>query len=88
MSDENEVARCDGAILTSATALTAVGIVALFGASATTTVLALGIAYIPFYTRLVRGAVVSVRGRAYVDASRVLGSSGESTMSGRCSRTT
>lgn len=58
------------------TLLIAVGIVALFGASATTTVLALGIAYIPFYTRLVRGAVVSVRSRAYVDASRVLGAGG------------
>ena len=58
------------------TLLIAVGIVALFGASATTTMLALGIAYIPFYTRLVRGAVVSVRSRPYVDASRVLGARG------------
>ena len=58
------------------TLLIAVGVVALFGASATTTIIALGIAYIPFYTRLIRGAVVGVRSRAYVDASRVLGSSG------------
>ena len=58
------------------TLLVAIGIVALFGASATTTILALGIAYTPFYARLVRGAVVGVRSRTYVDASRVLGSSG------------
>ena len=58
------------------TLLVAIGIVALFGASATTTILALGIAYAPFYARLVRGAVVGVRSRTYVDASRVLGSSG------------
>jgi peptide/nickel transport system permease protein len=58
------------------TILVAIGIVALFGASATTTMLALGIAYAPFYARLVRGAVVGVRSQTYVDASRVLGSGG------------
>jgi peptide/nickel transport system permease protein len=58
------------------TLLVAIGIVALFGASATTTILALGIAYTPFYARLIRGAVVGVRSRTYVDASRVLGSGG------------
>jgi peptide/nickel transport system permease protein len=55
------------------TLLVAIGIVALFGASATTTILALGIAYTPLYARLVRGSVVGVRSRTYVDASRVLG---------------
>jgi ABC-type dipeptide/oligopeptide/nickel transport system permease subunit len=58
------------------TLLVAIGIVALFGPSATTTILALGIAYAPFYARLVRGSIVGVRSRAYVDASRVLGSRG------------
>lgn len=58
------------------TLLVAIGIVALFGPSATTTILALGIAYAPLYARLVRGAVVGVRGRTYVDASRVIGASG------------
>lgn len=55
------------------TLLVAIGIVALFGASATTTILALGIAYAPFYSRLVRGAVIGVRSQPYVDASRVIG---------------
>ena len=58
------------------TLLVAIGIVALFGASATTTILALGIAYGPLYARLIRGAVVGLRSRPYVDASRVLGSAG------------
>ncbi len=58
------------------TLLVAIGIVALFGASATTTILALGIAYGPFYARLIRGSVVGIRSRPYVDASRVLGSGG------------
>jgi len=58
------------------TLLVAIGIVALFGASATTTILALGIAYGPFYARLIRGSVVGVRSRPFVDASRVLGSGG------------
>ena len=58
------------------TLLVAIGIVALFGASATTTILALGIAYGPLYARLIRGAVFGLRSRPYVDASRVLGSAG------------
>jgi peptide/nickel transport system permease protein len=58
------------------TLLVAIGIVALFGPSATTTILALGIAYGPFYARLVRGSIVGVRSRSSVDASRVLGSRG------------
>jgi ABC-type dipeptide/oligopeptide/nickel transport system permease subunit len=58
------------------TLLLTIGIVAMIGASATTTVIALGISYAPFYIRLVRSAVVGLRSRTYVDASRVLGSGG------------
>jgi peptide/nickel transport system permease protein len=58
------------------TLLVAIGIVALFGASAQTTIIALGFAYGPLYARLIRGAVVGLRSRPYVDASRVLGSAG------------
>lgn len=56
--------------------LIAIGIVALFGPSGSTTILALGIAYGPFYARLVRGAVVGIRSRTYVDASRIIGAGG------------
>ncbi|MER6528632.1 ABC transporter permease [Streptomyces sp. NPDC001508] len=55
--------------------LVAIGVVGLFGASLTTTVLALGLSYWPFYTRLVRATVVSIRSRPYADALRVLGAS-------------
>ncbi|WP_283137113.1 ABC transporter permease [Rhizohabitans arisaemae] len=55
--------------------LVAIGVVGVFGASVTTTVLALGLSYWPFYTRLIRSAVVGIRSRAYIDAARVLGAS-------------
>jgi ABC-type dipeptide/oligopeptide/nickel transport system permease subunit len=57
------------------TLLVAIGIVGIFGASLTTTVLALGLSYWAFYTRLVRAAVVGIRSRPYVDAAQVLGAS-------------
>src|SRR5205823_14493072 len=63
------IMRIDDLFFAIPTLLVAIGIVALFGASAQTTILALGIAYIPFYARLVRGAVVGVRSRMYVDRS-------------------
>jgi ABC-type dipeptide/oligopeptide/nickel transport system permease subunit len=55
------------------TLLVAIGIVGVFGPSFSTTILALGLAFWPFYTRLVRSAVVGVRDLAYVDAARVIG---------------
>ncbi|MEO3857283.1 ABC transporter permease [Acrocarpospora sp. B8E8] len=55
--------------------LVAIGVVGLFGPSLTTTILALGLSYWPFYTRLIRAAVVGIRSRPYVDAARVLGAS-------------
>ncbi|GAA0411699.1 nickel ABC transporter permease [Acrocarpospora corrugata] len=55
--------------------LVAIGVIGLFGASVTTTVLALGLSYWPFYTRLIRSAVVGLRSRPNVDAARVLGAS-------------
>lgn len=57
------------------TLLVAIGIVGILGPSFTTTILALGLAFWPFYTRLVRAAVVGVRDLSYVDASRVIGAS-------------
>lgn len=60
--------------------LLAIGIVGMLGRSMLTTMLALGLAYWPFYTRLIRGEVVSIRSRRYVDASRVLGAPGRYTI--------
>jgi ABC-type dipeptide/oligopeptide/nickel transport system permease subunit len=53
--------------------LLAIGIVGVLGASLTTTVLALGLAYWPYYTRLIRSAVVDIMSKPYLDAARVLG---------------
>lgn len=53
--------------------LLAIGIVGIFGASLTTTVIALGLAYWPYYTRLIRSTVVEVSSKPYLDAARVLG---------------
>ncbi|MBS1164456.1 MAG: oligopeptide transporter permease protein [Proteobacteria bacterium] len=48
-------------------------IIAALGPSLTTAMVAVGIAGIPGYARLVRGEALSVREREYVDAMRVLG---------------
>ena len=55
--------------------LTTIGIVALLGAGETTTMIAIGLGFAPFYARVVRGLVVSARSQPYVDASRLMGSS-------------
>jgi peptide/nickel transport system permease protein len=60
--------------------LLALGLVAVIGASKMGIVLALGIAYTPKVVRIVRGTVLSVRQREFVEASRALGNSASYTM--------
>ncbi|WP_158971274.1 ABC transporter permease [Chachezhania sediminis] len=60
--------------------LLALGFMTVFGASRTGIVIALGLAYMPVVVRLVRGTVLSVRAREYVEASRVGGNSELYTM--------
>lgn len=55
--------------------LVALGIVAVLGRGIGSTIVAIGLAYWPFYARLVRGGVVGVRSRSFVEASTVLGAS-------------
>lgn len=55
--------------------LVAIGIVAVLGRGVGSTIIAIGLAYWPFYARLVRGGVVGVRSRSFVEASTVLGAS-------------
>jgi peptide/nickel transport system permease protein len=55
--------------------LLALGVIAVFGAGAGAIVAALSIAYLPSVVRVVRGAVLSIREREYVEASRVMGNS-------------
>ncbi len=60
--------------------LLALGFMAVFGASRNGIIIALGIAYMPVAVRVVRGTVLSIREREYVEASRVMGNSDVVTM--------
>ena len=55
--------------------LLALGLLAVFGANQYGIILALGIAYTPSMARVVRGAVLSLREREFVEASKVMGNS-------------
>lgn len=55
--------------------LLALGVIAVFGAGVGSIIAALSIAYLPPVVRVVRGAVLSIREREYVEASRVMGNS-------------
>jgi peptide/nickel transport system permease protein len=60
--------------------LLALGLLAVFGANRYGIIAALAIAYTPSVARIVRGTVLSLREREYVDASRVMGNSEAFTM--------
>jgi peptide/nickel transport system permease protein len=60
--------------------LLALGLMAVIGPNRYGIVLALGIAYTPSVVRVVRGTVLSIREREYVEASRVLGNGEAYTM--------
>nr|WP_205926121.1 ABC transporter permease [Rhizobium sp. P38BS-XIX] len=55
--------------------LLALGLLAVLGANVQGIVLALGLAFTPAVTRIVRGTVMSVREREFVQASRIMGNS-------------
>jgi peptide/nickel transport system permease protein len=55
--------------------LLALGLLAVLGPSAWGIVLALGLAFAPTVARVVRGTVLSVREREFIEASRALGNS-------------
>lgn len=60
--------------------LLALGLLAVLGASQWGIVAALGLAYTPTVARIVRGAVLSIREREFVEASRSIGNSALYTM--------
>lgn len=60
--------------------LLALGLMAVIGASKWGIVLALGLAYAPTVARVVRGAVLSIREREFVEASRSIGNGEGYTM--------
>ena len=53
--------------------LLAMAIVTVLGTGLTNIMIALGIAWIPYYARMVRGSVLEAKTRVYVDAARALG---------------
>jgi peptide/nickel transport system permease protein len=55
--------------------LLALGVMAIVGANKYGIILALGLAYAPTAVRLVRGTVLSLREKEYIEASRVIGNS-------------
>ncbi len=60
--------------------LLALAIVAVLGPSLLNLMVAVGIAAVPSYTRLVRGAVLATKEQAYVEAARVIGVSDRAIM--------
>ena len=61
--------------------LLAITVIAILGPGLLTAMIAIGVVYIPGYARVVRGAVLVVRSREYVEAARTLGSSDARVMS-------
>lgn len=55
--------------------LLALVLITVFGNGALTQIVAVGVASLPGYTRMVRGQVLAVRGAPYVEAARTLGHS-------------
>jgi peptide/nickel transport system permease protein len=53
--------------------LLALAIVTMLGPGLINIMIAIGVAWVPYYTRMVRGVVLSVREQAFIDAARVLG---------------
>ena len=53
--------------------LLALAVVATFGASLANLILAITLAYVPIFSRVVRGSVLSAKANEYVQASRALG---------------
>lgn len=60
--------------------LLALAIIAVLGPSLLNLMIAVGIAAVPTYTRLVRGAVLAAKQQAYVEAARVVGVSDAAIM--------
>lgn len=72
---DNVLMRCMDVLLAFPAILLAVTIMALLGPSTTNVMIAIGIAYIPIFARVVRGSVLTVKPNEYVEAARAAGAS-------------
>ncbi len=55
--------------------MVALGAVGILGPSAKSVTIALGVAYAPLFSRIIRSAVVSLRGQGFIEAARAMGAS-------------
>jgi len=62
------------------TILLAMAVVTILGPGMVNIMIAVGIAWIPYYARMVRGSVLEAREQVYIEAARVLGLSGTRMM--------
>jgi peptide/nickel transport system permease protein len=69
------VMRCMDVLLAFPAILLAVVIMALLGPSTTNVMIAIGIAYIPVFARVVRGTVLTIKPNEYIQAARASGAS-------------
>jgi peptide/nickel transport system permease protein len=72
---DNVLMRCMDVLLAFPAILLAVTIMALLGPSTTNVMIAIGIAYIPIFARVVRGTVLTVKPNEYIEAARAAGAS-------------
>jgi len=79
---ESVIMRAIDVLLAFPTTLLALALIAALGPSPASVVLALGIAYLPTFARLARGAVLRERARDYVLAAEALGQTSWGTIRG------
>ncbi len=84
---DNLVMRVMDAVLSFPPLVLALALGAVLGAGLTGVVIALGVVYTPTFARLMRGQVLSITARDYVDAARALGRPAGASPGRTCCRT-
>jgi peptide/nickel transport system permease protein len=77
---DNAIMRLMDVVLAFPAILLAVTIMALLGPSTTNVMIAIGVAYIPIFARIVRGSVLSIKPNEYVEAARAAGATETRTL--------
>ena len=67
------IMRCMDVVLAFPYLLLAIAVVAILGPGLRNAMIAIAVVYVPHYARVVRGSVLSVRARDYVEAARAIG---------------
>lgn len=72
---DNVIMRCMDVLMAMPSILLAIAIVAALGPGLVNVLIAIGISYVPTFARVVRAAVLTVRGQEFVEASKAVGAS-------------